>query len=53
MKRPLLTIIGILLNCLGLWFLSNSIVHQTMSAFLLINAGILLMIAGSHPGRGE
>jgi hypothetical protein len=66
MQRPLLTLIGILLNCVGLWFLAQSIIHQAMAsgaiaagmlngliALLLINGGILLMIAGFLPRRRE
>jgi hypothetical protein len=59
-----LTLIGVLVNSLGLWLFGDAIVHRTVEAgapaaglgdsllaLLLINAGILLMIEGMRRRR--
>jgi cadmium resistance protein CadD (predicted permease) len=57
MSRLALTVIGVLLNCLGLWLFGDAIVHRTVEAgaamagtgdfllaLVLINLGIIVMI---------
>ena len=57
MRWLTLTIIGVLLNCLGLWLFGDAIVHRTVEAgaalagtgdfllaLVLINLGIIVMI---------
>jgi hypothetical protein len=64
MKWFALTLIGIVLNCLGLYFFANAVVHRAVEAgaaaaglgdsllaFVLINAGILLMIEAARRPR--
>jgi hypothetical protein len=56
----LLTVLGVLVNCFGLYVFLGACVHRTVEAgaataglgdlilaFILINAGILLMIEGA------
>jgi hypothetical protein len=61
MRRPVLTIIGVVLNSAGLWLFGSAVIHRTVEAgaamagtgdtllaLVLINFGILLMIEGSR-----
>lgn len=60
-----LIILGVLVNCLGLYFFALGVMHHTLEAgaalaglgdgllgVVLINLGILLMIEGSRRRRG-
>jgi Co/Zn/Cd efflux system component len=64
MRWLLFTVLGVVLNCVGLDLFADAVMHRTVEAgaaaagigdlilsLALINAGILLMIEGRRPRR--